>query len=115
MTTYEAADQGVHDGYLMDIAFEMRQGDIIKTLRAKHFFTDSLFWSLNNNLKLIRKNKERLTNEYRNRYGKAPDIELAKRLFLENEKTPGGAGPDTGNADNNDPVIGQNDLGDQAA
>jgi len=115
MTTYEAADKEIHDCHLMDIAFEMRQGDVVKKLRAKHFFTDSLFWSLNNNLKLIRKNKERLTDEYRNRYGKAPDTELAKRLFLENEKTPGGAGPDTGNADNNNTVTGQNDLGDQAA
>ena len=47
MKTYEEADQAVHDGYLLDIAFEMRQGEIVKKLRAKHFFTDRLFWGFN--------------------------------------------------------------------
>lgn len=115
MKTYEADDQEVHDGYLLDIAFEMRQGETVKQLRTKHFFTDRLFWSFNNNLKNIRANKERLINEYRNKYGKGPDIEHAKRLLLEYEKSAGGQGGSTGNADNNDSITGQDDLGDQAA
>lgn len=114
MTTYQLAEQELHDKLLMDIASDMEQGAEFKKLRHKHFFTAplSLFWDFNKNIQMIRKSKERSINEYKHRYGKDPDIKLAKRLFLTNKKADVLAGGNAGNADSHDPLPEQNDMGD---
>ena len=74
-------EQEIHDGYLFDIAFEMNQtGEFLILLRKNPF--DKFYKQIINEM---RANKQRLIDEYTNRYGKTPNIQDAKRIFLENK------------------------------
>lgn len=103
MTLNEEILQELHDCLLMDIAFEIHQAGEFKKLRQKHLF-GPLFKNFDESVKLLRDNKERLMDEYKKKYGKPPDLTLAKRLFLNNQRAHEIAGGGPGTSDFHNPI-----------
>lgn len=95
-------DRDKEEYHLKDIAFEMAQISKVLELRTGLNFSKA-GKNLNEAVTQMRKNKERLIDEYIKTYGKEPDIEAAKRLFLRDQEAYGIAGKEAGVLNNVNP------------
>lgn len=102
----------LHDALLDDIAFDDMDIAEFERFRTKYLF-DPIGKSFSETIQTLQAHKKGLIDEYQQRYGKPPDLENAKRLFLENQRKNDAARGPTGDVHNNNAVLGQKDLGHQ--
>lgn len=70
---------------LKDIALELWQINKMKKMANGMNFS-AAGKNINKSINQMLKNKERLVDEYNKTYGKEPDIEYAKRIFLRDKE-----------------------------
>ena len=95
-------DQFIHDEFLKDIAFDIYYTADLKRIRHKYIFSKT-GKNLNETIRLMKESKKRRVYEYATRYGKAPDLKIAKRLFLGDRSADEFSGGGPGVVDNKNP------------
>lgn len=106
----EEFDEYMRLSLLKDIARNMYETAEMNKIRSRHVFNHTAK-IIDEIIESLRREREGLHNDYKKRYGVEPDIEVAKRLFLEDKAAHECAGREARNADHHDPESGQETVG----